>query len=1017
MVLKIHHSLSLGYGLLGSNVSNTVGLNQTPSMAFTDLKLESHSFENPNYQFELNGEVPLEFAHEQEIKLPAMISHAKIFSDELVLPNLKQGESGVTSNEKIRIGLKLFEYFLQGRDHEFPKYFMGCTEQEKMNLFDGLDKKLVSDQISFYDLKEITKKMLELSLPTLRLRIKAAKIAIRYDTDFFYYIRSFDIYDEKALLDIAKIAVKSFPYSLADNIRMFGIENEKFRFELAKELLNTRSIQAAFSKYLENFDISNSEYLVKLARIASQIDASFSIYVQEYGITDQELLVEFARNAAHRYARHTAIYFSTYVIEDSNSRLEIAKIIANKNPIELSDNLIEFNIADKTSLYFLLCECLKSVNSPFDTLKILDDFAFELWRRPKDGYEKIRKRGMTIQKVEKWCKNYFRHFLTLEPLLEMIDSAPKDAYIRLDILKRCILKKDLLEKKQPKNFQEIICVLYDIEEKYMPDDKISSNVKNSFYKVIKQLDNNSFSGVFHHLNIDGKLFQNSNHLLQVIDFLHTLSILLGLEGLENEKREYLKSILKGKRIDLNNIRFIQDEIRSLFVKKLTGVFGFGESNIEYNQLEKLEAKWGSLEAVISLIGRFQASRYLNIELPILGRFLEMCIKESFESYKYEGFSGDTKDQSLAKKQIGFLNKNQMKSWRLNKVLASAHTYLQREQTEKEKIQEIIYISGGKLQVEILRISKLSKDRGLYRESLDNILNMSSMDIRAFERENILSITNKEDQYFVIRSMALELSRMIAEESNFDKILRMITILKFFSGKYKRALSSSALEIIDGLYEFNKANAKSETESSLILSVFSDAPNLLLTIGDSVNVTSCLNYKTGEMVGALLSYVVDANIKAMLSYALGKDDFKNRSDYKRVYERISSGQKIEIQFDGNKKCFRFFWEENRKRFEIFSEQLEYAYLRNIVRVGRSTDGDVAIFKEKSHWQNHKGLQTMREQHKILYDELAREMSAKTEGEIYFPKSRNPGGAYSDAFHGHNVNKGYGGERPKLGKSYR
>ncbi len=99
---------------------------------------------------------------------------------------------------------------------------------------------------------------------------------------------------------------------------------------------------------------------------------------------------------------------------------------------------------------------------------------------------------------------------------------------------------------------------------------------------------------------------------------------------------------------------------------------------------------------------------------------------------------------------------------------------------------------------------------------------------------------------------------------------------------KRQLISDA----KSLQQSSEPNVSEVARSGLSFTVLLSDPRSLLTIGDIVNTSSCQNYKFGGQIQSLLGYVEDANVKAIVSFALNASHFSDQKEYDALYRAVS-----------------------------------------------------------------------------------------------------------------------------------
>ncbi|MBI1860074.1 MAG: hypothetical protein HYR96_04035 [Deltaproteobacteria bacterium] len=187
-----------------------------------------------------------------------------------------------------------------------------------------------------------------------------------------------------------------------------------------------------------------------------------------------------------------------------------------------------------------------------------------------------------------------------------------------------------------------------------------------------------------------------------------------------------------------------------------------------------------------------------------------------------------------------------------------------------------------------------------------------------------------------------------------------------------------------------------TNRQIVFSAFSHAPRLLLTVGDLVETNSCQNYRTGNRIETLLGYVVDANVKVLVSWVLKQQDFESAADYNAVLDHLEKRKltEEEVAFDGNLRVLRI----NLGKRTIQSRVLGHAYLRQMVKVGQTSSEGVGLRLEKEYLQEHPLLETMRENHQAIAASVKEAIGAVDGESVTMPASRNPGGVYSDLARG-------------------
>jgi hypothetical protein len=120
----------------------------------------------------------------------------------------------------------------------------------------------------------------------------------------------------------------------------------------------------------------------------------------------------------------------------------------------------------------------------------------------------------------------------------------------------------------------------------------------------------------------------------------------------------------------------------------------------------------------------------------------------------------------------------------------------------------------------------------------------------------------------------------------------------------------------------------------------------MTVGDLVECSSCLNYKTGPQVDTLPSYVIDANIKLALGFIIPTGILKTVPDSIIKLVRDNS-QDLVHKFYPEILTLELFDPKTENSFRI---KLSKAIHRRVLRLG-SINVDTCLFSERSYIQNH------------------------------------------------------------------
>lgn len=130
------------------------------------------------------------------------------------------------------------------------------------------------------------------------------------------------------------------------------------------------------------------------------------------------------------------------------------------------------------------------------------------------------------------------------------------------------------------------------------------------------------------------------------------------------------------------------------------------------------------------------------------------------------------------------------------------------------------------------------------------------------------------------------------------------------------------------------------EETIIFTTIFDDPKLLLEIWDLVNTFSCQNYRIWEQIQTLLWYVIDANIKWVLSFSINPWGLWSKEKFDELKEKINSWD-YSLSFDAPKRTLKI------DNIEI---QLWRAINRRILRVW-SLDENPVMFAEQEYSSTH------------------------------------------------------------------
>ena len=184
--------------------------------------------------------------------------------------------------------------------------------------------------------------------------IEIAKLAAQTDPyGTSQHIKNYGIINQEALIEIAKLAAQQSGWGIARYIQNYGIKDQAVLIEIAK--LCAQQNGGETSEFIKNFGIKDKTALIEIAKLtAGSINISserrISAFIQNYGIKDQAVLIEIAKRAAQKNGMDTSEFIKNYGINDQKALIEIAKIAAKQNGWGTSESIKNYGITDKAAL-------------------------------------------------------------------------------------------------------------------------------------------------------------------------------------------------------------------------------------------------------------------------------------------------------------------------------------------------------------------------------------------------------------------------------------------------------------------------------------------------------------------------------------------------------------------------------------------------------------------------------------------------------------------------------------------
>lgn len=537
------------------------------------------------------------------------------------------------------------------------------------------------------------------------------------------------------------------------------------------------------------------------------------------------------------------------------------------------------------------------------------------------------------------------------------------------------------------NSRRLLGRVVDMDLRAMEGRSYSERALADFYSYMVNLHRGLlFEPLSHSFSWDDALLQDPN-LAHINRFLRTLNRLKGMFAVESRDAEFLTSVLDANIVDahawyhwlvklgvtkltVKTIEKVQARIDAAFLPRFNRFFALETGAVSIAQIQQLEAHWGNLDVLWTLVSRFASDPSWRDEIPLLGRVAQAVLTGTFTQLKYQGWAGDADDVTMATVQLAPLKTEAARQgWMQNYFLIGV--FRSNGVAAQSTAKDLLAASRQKLDQ---LMGHLIENRGaaLVFERVDEIKDAlvkkpTSATVLKFKHEPA--------------SLAIALVGWTYDATTVKDYEGRLRLLKETKAtlRFTPQLNND-LKSVDAALRPAAAGPE-----ALVFTTTTDDPHLLLQIGDLVDTSSCQSARTGSHAETLLGYVVDANIKAVLSYALQPKQFATPADYARAKALVESGQ-AQIKFNAPQQILTI---------GDITLNLPQAYLRRMLKLGATTKGDAAVVLEPEYRQSHFAEALMRQQLTAVVQTLAQHSHATTTAtEITTAATRNVGGVYSD-----------------------
>ena len=455
---------------------------------------------------------------------------------------------------------------------------------------------------------------------------------------------------------------------------------------------------------------------------------------------------------------------------------------------------------------------------------------------------------------------------------------------------------------------------------------------------------------------------------------------------------------------------LKEKVKNSFQSK----FKLKWKKITFEQIEKLQNIWWDLNVLFTLVARFNSKSERKEEIPILWEVFNSLLNWSFNELKYEWIDEDSKE--LSKKQLVWLEWDKLKNYKTN---PSKIKVINTNEEDNLTENDLFNLWFNYFKDQLIEQKHINLVFDWLSEELENI--------KISNEEEILFDKLKKD--FKINELLKEINKLLKEFNSLNNKLtkkeKNKRLFWIILNKLKNSKSKETFEIyIDLLNKWipwldlskiskdlksikQKLQPAEKWNEFISFSTIFDDPKLLLEIWDLVNTNSCQNYKTWTHIETLLWYVIDANIKWVMSFAITKSNFKTEKEYVDLKEIINTWN-YEMEFNAPKKVLKIKYkikslkentEESTEEEKFIEVQLNKAILRRVLKLWELESWEKWLFAENHYSSNHFWLKRISEEIQNFTKTFANNfwwILIENNEQISFPPSKNIWWVYSDAW---------------------
>jgi hypothetical protein len=559
-------------------------------------------------------------------------------------------------------------------------------------------------------------------------------------------------------------------------------------------------------------------------------------------------------------------------------------------------------------------------------------------------------------------------------------------------------------EKYPETLADLVSFSYGI-----PKEKLTARAldRNTVSDLLDSLGGTrQFLGdkEFEQLKIPIVKLESGTSAKVLVDISDSLRALLTLESTPQTKAKLWQEILKSEGLHESKT-FTEAELKALSQRLDTKVaqaaqkvFKTPELNFNKENLEALQKKWGDINSIYRLLGRFKENPSWNSEIPALGRYLKAVLDGKFVEHKFDGLGGE---EAKAAKQLAILKTPEaQKAWREERsgvrIAADDKFFDQKKATDeaiKNNIENMFVVHAG----EALGSKKPNVPYEKTAGALKNILTGPDDFMTAWStwKNSAENAVYKDEASLRLVHAATDILK--SQEVSLDQKIQVINKLSALGNKNEIELPEQLKDDIKSIVTAQRSSQSQNKGTRISVTLITADPKAMILVGDLVNTGSCQKI-SGCHAETLLGYVKDANVKIILSKSLIESDFKTPAEWNRVLSFMANGGALQARWNPLDSSLTLSDAKagGEKSFEVRTKPFEFFDRRHVLKlgeaVGRTKPG---LVRERPYNQPTEQQRALESQALEMTTRLASDLAGVYGQPMTIVGSRNPLGVYSDA----------------------